>query len=238
MTVSFAAAPLWMALLPLAVYLLSLGLIHLRRRPVAMTGSWDFTLLAAGLSGLAIVGPLALLQPAAGGSAWTAVALLLSMILLLAVVVLAARPRLVVYNITLEQLRPIIAEIAAALDPSARWAGETAALPSRGIQLHLDGRGSMRSVSVVAVGTRTSAEGWAEFSRRLRQAVAGLRVRPSPWGAVFACCGAAVLAAAAWLALPSFLSDAATPPAAVAPSVRPAPDSGASHAGPRRFVGT
>jgi len=144
---------------------------------------------------------------------------------------LAARPRLVVYNITLEQLRPVVAEIVAALDPTARWAGETVALPGRGIQVHLDGRGGMRSVSVVALGSRTSAEGWGEFSRRLRQAIRGLRVRPSPWAAVFGCGGCGLLAAAAILAcLP-----AGRDPAAPAPS-SPPPASGARHAPAGRSV--
>lgn len=130
-----------------------------------------------------------------------------------------------VYNITPEQLRPVVAEIVAALDPAARWAGETAALPGRGIQVHLDGRGSMRSVSVVALGGRTSPEGWAEFSRRLRQALRRLRVRRSPWAAAFAGCGCLVLAVAVALVLLPVPRPAADP----SPS-RPAPASGACHA--------
>ena len=234
MSPSLASVPLWSALLPLGIYFLFLGWLHLRGRPIAVSGGWDFAVLAGGLAGLAVVGPLALLQPLAGGSRWSALMLLLGCGLLVAIAVLAMRPRLVVYNITLEQLRPIVAEIAMALDPSARWAGESAALPARGIQLHLDGRGAMRSVSVVAVGTRTSPEGWAEFSRRLRQAVGRLRVRASPWGAGFASLGVAVVAAALWLAIRSL---AAPPPAVDSPSPPP-PTSGAFHAGPRRSVGT
>jgi len=145
--------------------------------------------------------------------------------LVFAGVLLAARPRLVVYNITPEQLRPLVAEVVTTLDPTARWAGETVALPGRGIQVHLDGRGGMRSVSLVALGGRTSAEGWAEFSRRLRQAIRGLRVRTSPWAVVFGGCGCGLLAAAAVLALlPVFQARAATP----APS--PPPASGVRHA--------
>lgn len=224
-TWSFAAVPLWAAILPAAAYLVALAGLHVRRRPSVVAGSIDLLLLAAGTAGLAVAGPLALLQPVVGGTVWAAFMLLLGAGLVFAALLLAARPRLVVYNITLEQLRPVVAEIVATLDPTARWAGETVALPGRGIQVHLDGRGGMRSVSVVALGGRTSAEGWVEFSRRLRQAIRGLRVRASPWSVVFGCCGCGLLAAAAMLAfLPASHDRASTP----APS--PPPASGARHA--------
>ncbi|MFM8803141.1 MAG: hypothetical protein ACKOK8_04420, partial [Planctomycetia bacterium] len=110
-------------------------------------------------------------------------------------------PRMVVYNITVEQFRPLVAEVVSALDPGARWAGESAALPDRGFQLHIEGNGPMRTVSIVNVGERSSAEGWGEFTRRLRRAVGGLRVRRSPWGALFAAVGGGLLVLAAALAI-------------------------------------
>ena len=195
------AVPLWAALPPLGVYLLALGRLHLRRRPTAISGAWDFVFVAVSLVGFAVVGPLALVAPATAGPSWTMLMFLLVFTLLAAIGVLAARPRIVVYNITLDQLRPVVAEVTGRLDASARWAGETAALPGRDIQIHLDGRGGMRTVSVVAVGSRTSPEGWSEFSRRLRQAVHRLRVSPSPWSAAFFAAGLLVLAAAVWLAV-------------------------------------
>ena len=224
-TWSFAAVPLWAAILPAAAYLLALAGLHARRRPSVVAGSIDLLLLAAATAGIVVAGPLALLQPVVGGTAWAACMLLLGTGLLFAALLLAARPRLVVYNITPEQLRPVVAEIVATLDPTARWAGETVALPGRGIQVHLDGRGGMRSVNVVALGGRMNAEGWAEFSRRLRQASRGLRVRASPWGGVFGFCGCSLLAMAAVLAfLPLFQDRSAAP----APS--PPPASGVRHA--------
>jgi len=205
------AVPLWAALPPLALYLLTLGRLHLRPRPTAISGAWDFVFAAASLVGFAIVGPLALVAPATAGPSWTMLMFLLVFVLLAAIGVLASRPRIVVYNITLDQLRPVVAEVTGGLDASARWAGESAALPSRDIQIHLDARGSMRTVSVIAVGSRTSPEGWSEFSRRLRQAVRGLRVRPSPWSAVFLAAGVLVLAATIWLAVRDRLPTAAAP---------------------------
>lgn len=229
MSWSFAAVPLWAAAVPLAAYMLAMAGLHLRRRPSTISGSGDLLLLVAGIAGLFVVGPLALLQPVVGDTLWAGVTLLLAAGLLFAGLVLAARPRIVVYNITPEQLRPVVAEVVKALDPGSRWAGETAALPGRGIQVHLDGRGAMRSVSLVALGGRTSAEGWAEFSRRLRQAAGRIRVRRSPWAAVFGGCGCLLVGLAVAAAWPPRVprSVEPAPPPADAP---PDPDSGVRHA--------
>jgi len=203
MNTSLSAPAPWIAIVPLGCYLLGLAWAHLRRRPLAISGVLDGVLLAAGVSGLAAVGPLALLVPVTGSSPWSWPVLAFLCALCVAVGVLVSRPRMVVYNITVEQFRPVVAEVVASLDPGARWAGESAALPGRGFQLHIEGNGPLRTVSVVNVGERSSAEGWGEFTRRLRRALRGLRVRRSPWGLLFACLGAGLLVAAAWLAVGS-----------------------------------
>jgi hypothetical protein len=215
MRLLFAAVPLWVAMLPLAAYLAVIAGLHLRRRPVVLSGAWDALLLAAGVSGLVIAGPLAVLQPLTGASAWTAAALLAAFAILVAFAILAARPRLVVYNVGLDQLRPLLADVVARIDPAARWAGEAAALPTRGLQLHLDARGVARTVSIIAAGSRPSAETWAEFSRRLRRGLTRVRVRRSPWALAFLGLAAA-LVVAAWLAARPASVTSAAPGAASA----------------------
>ena len=201
MTHDPSGLPLSIALVPLAVYLLLLAVVHARRRPLVVTGSWDLVALVASVAGLAVGGPLAVFVPPAAEGLWRWLLPIGGLVLLAAAATLAARPRLVVYNISGEQLRPVVAEVAAALDADARWAGETVALPGRGVQVHLDTGGGMRSVSLVSVGNRTSSEAWAEFGRRVRRAVAEVPVRASPWSWLFAGVAAAVLAVAGWLAL-------------------------------------
>jgi len=202
----------WIALVPLGLYLAALAAAHLRRRPSLVTGTLDAALVAGAVSGLAAVGPLSLLVPAAGGSPWSWPVLVILFALCVAVCVLVSRPRLVVYNITVEQFRPLVAEIVSSLDPQARWAGESAALPGRGFQLHIEGNGPLRTVSVVNVGERSSPAGWGEFTRRLRRAVRGLRVRRSPWGLLFASLAAVAFTAAAGLALGPFWRSAVSTP--------------------------
>jgi hypothetical protein len=193
MSPALAGIPVAIAVLPLGGYLFLLGWLHLQRRPIVVPGAIDLTLLAAGMSGLVAVGPLALLQPAVGTSPWATAMLVLVFVLIVGVAVLAMRPRLVIYNVTLDQLRPVVAEVVGCLDGSARWAGESVALPARGLQVLMDARGLTRCVSLVACGTRTSAEGWSEFSRRVRRGVRPLRVRRNPWGAVAVLLGTALL---------------------------------------------
>jgi hypothetical protein len=227
--------PLWLACLLPGLYLLGIAVVHVRHRPLAVPGGWDLAIVAAAVAGLAMAGPLDLIQPVAIRGPWRLVLPAVLCGLLVALAILVARPRLVVYNVTLEQLRPVVAQVAASLDRQSRWAGETVALPGRGIQVTLDGR-TARCVSLAAIGGRTSPEGWAEFSRRVRRSVRVLRVRSSPWAVVFAGCGIALVAASLWLALrpPLLVPDAAdrdaAPPTLTAVS-------GVSHAGARRPVG-
>ena len=242
MTTSLHSPAPWIALVPLGSYLLGLAWAHLRRRPLAVSGVFDVAMLAAGVSGLAVVGPLALLVPVTGGSPWSWPVLAFLFALCVAICVLVSRPRMVVYNITVEQFRPLVAEVVSALDPKARWAGESAALPDRGFQLHIEGNGPLRTVSIVNVGERSSAEGWGEFTRRLRRAIRGLRVRRSPWGGLFAGLGCALIVAAIWLAIgpvgwPLATSGSPANPSPPSPAAPSSPIPGATDATPRRSVG-
>ncbi|RLS81464.1 MAG: hypothetical protein DWI05_05230 [Planctomycetota bacterium] len=227
MNTLFDSLPLGAAFLPLGIYLLVLGWVHLRRRPLAIAGVWDGILLGASLLGLVTVGPIALVRPAAGGSSWSWPMLILGFCLVVALCVLVSRPRLIVYNISVEQIRPLVAEVASDLDPQARWAGETVALPTRGLQVHLDGDGSLRTVSLIGVGRRSAHEGWSEFSRRVRQASRRLPVRASPWGGVFAGIGAVLVLLAFW-SIAAALYDRRAP---LEPTLAPAPQ--AVHFGQR-----
>ncbi|MFM7107161.1 MAG: hypothetical protein ACKOZU_00890, partial [Planctomycetaceae bacterium] len=120
-----SAPPLWPALVPPGLYLVAVAARHLRRRPTAVSGAADVALLAAALAGLVLVGPMELLQPAGVRGAWRTVLPLVLVALAAALALLATRPRLVIYNVSLEQIRPVVAQVAATLDPAARWAGET-----------------------------------------------------------------------------------------------------------------
>jgi hypothetical protein len=181
MNAFFHDPPLSVGLAVLAAYLVGLGVVLLRRRPLAVSGGLDGGLLAAALSGLVMAGPLAAVRPLLAAVPWNGPLLVIAYVVGVAGLLLLARPRLVVYNCTVEQLRPLVVEAVAALDSAARWAGESAALPTKNLQIHLDDRG-LRAVSLVAVGGRPSLESWGELCGSLRPALRAMRVRPSLLG--------------------------------------------------------
>ena len=171
------------ALVPVAAYLLLLGLVNFRRRPFLTSGGSDLTALGIALSGLVFVGPLELLRPEAatrsfGNFIWLFLVMFYWLWLLLAV--LLSRPRLVVYNISAEELHPVLAEIAARVDPVARWAGNNLSMPTLGVQLHLDSLDMMRNVSIVSSGSRQNIDGWRRLSRELAPALRATRVKTNP----------------------------------------------------------
>jgi hypothetical protein len=176
------------ALVPLAAYLLLLALVNLRRRPFLTSGGSDLAALGVALSGLAFVGPLELFRPEAatnefGNFIWPI--LLVFYWLWVLLVVLVVRPRLVVYNVSVEELHSVIAEAAARLDPDSRWAGNSLALPNLGVYLHLESFDLMRNVSLASSGSRQNLEGWRELARALASALKPVRVKPNPRGVGF-----------------------------------------------------
>jgi hypothetical protein len=187
---------LLLAFAPLGLYLIGLGIVHWRRRPIVLTGSTDVSLLAAAVVGMAIVGPMEFLLPAAlplpGQYVW--MMLLLCYSLLVTLWNLLARPRLVVLNVESDRLRPILAEIAARLDSHPQWAGDSVALEDLGVQLHLEEYAAMRTVSLVAVGTRQSETGWARLRAELADGLRNLEASDRRRGYALTAVGILMLA--------------------------------------------
>lgn len=174
---------LTIALVPLASYGLLIGLLNARRRPFLTTGGADLAALGLALSGLILVGPIELFRPKAasvefGSYVW--LFLLVFYWLSVMLTVLLAKPRLVIYNISIDELRPILAETARSIDPQARWAGDSLALPTLGVQLHLESFDLMRNVSLVSSGNIQSLEGWRQLATELYQRITPLRVASNP----------------------------------------------------------
>jgi hypothetical protein len=179
---------LCVALGPIAVYLLLLGLLNLGTRPFLTTGGRDSAALAVGISGFVIAGPMELFLPELaayrfGGYVWL---LLLSLYgLVTTLVVLLLRPRLVIYNLAVEQLRPILASIVPHLDDESRWSGDTLSMPKLGVRLHVEQTVSFRNLQLVSVGSHQNLAGWRRLEIRLRQSLRSAEVRPNPRGVTF-----------------------------------------------------
>jgi hypothetical protein len=167
----------------LAAYCLLLALVNARRRPFVTTGGCDLATLGAALSGVVLVGPIELFRPEAasadyGGYVW--LFLLGFYWLWVWLAVLVARPRLVVYNISSQELRPVLAEAARKLDPQARWAGDSLSLPTLGVSLNMECFEIMRHASLIAAGGKQNLAGWKRLSAELRTQLTALRVGRNP----------------------------------------------------------
>lgn len=174
---------LTIALVPLASYCLLLGILNARKKAFITSGGADFATLAVALSGMVFVGPIELFRPEAataefGSYVWVFLLLLYWLGIWLAV--LLARPRLVVYNISSEELRPLLSEVARSLDPQARWAGDSLSLPTVGVQLHLETFEIMRHVSLVASGANQNLATWRELGTQLSEKLELLPVDSNP----------------------------------------------------------
>ncbi len=177
---------LCIALGPVAVYVLLIGLINLSRQPFLTTALRDAAALAVAISGLAVVGPLKLFVPeAAIGRFDSFVWLMLLALYALGatLVILTLRPRLVLYNVTMDQLRPVLGTVVQQLDTQARWAADSLVMPQLGVQLHLEEFPLMRNTQLVSSGPGQSLAGWRRLEMEMRRSLAGVRVAPNLRGA-------------------------------------------------------
>lgn len=187
------------ATVPLAAYLLVIGGINLRRKPLVVSGAGDAAALAAALSGFVIVGPLELFMPLAAAArfgVYVWIFLLSFYWLCASLAILMMRPRLVIYNTTPDGIRPILEAVVQQLDASARWAGRNTALPNLGIELRMDSVGFLRNVTLTSGGYEPNLEGWQQLERSVRSALGETTVPRGTRGVLFLTCAAALLVAA------------------------------------------
>ncbi|HXT59147.1 MAG TPA: hypothetical protein VN699_10955 [Pirellulales bacterium] len=192
---------LCVALGPLAVYLLLLGVINLSRRPLMVTGGRDLAALGIGVSGLVLIGPVELLLPEEAVNAYQKYVWLLLVAMYSLGVSLAAllsRPRLTIYNMSVEQLRPVLAAAINGLDNEARWAGSSLVLPGLHVELHLEPNSVMRNVSLVASGDEQSYAGWRQLDSALSARLKPAESPPNPWGVALAIAAALMIGVLGW----------------------------------------
>lgn len=176
------------AVVPIAAYLLLIGWINLRRSSFVTTGARDLATLSLAISGLMIAGPMELFLPESiaslvGGWVWLPLVSLYSIIVTL--VLLLARPRLIIYNTTSDRLRPVLKDVIHSIDPEARWAGESVILPQLGVHLAIDAYPGIRNVTLAAVGPEQDLNGWTKLRLELSAAMAAVSQPPNFQGVSF-----------------------------------------------------
>jgi hypothetical protein len=189
------------ALGPLATYLLVVGLINLSRRPLLTTGGRDVAALGLALAGLVAAGPLELFMPeeaAVQFGGWVWAILLAAYGLGVILLILTMRPRLILYNMNVEQLRPILAAVVARLDPEARWAGESLVMPQLGVQLHVEAWPILHNVQLVSAGPEQNLFGWRRLESELAASLRKTRHAGNLFGVVAASLGICMAAILTW----------------------------------------
>ena len=188
---------------PLAVYLLLLGVMNLRGRPLVTTGARDAAALGIGLVGFVIAGPMELFFPEGAASrfgGWVWLMLIVFYGLCVSLVVLLMRSRIVVYNISLEQLRPILTSVAMKLDKRSRWNGDSLIMPERRVHLHVEPVEALRNIQLTAGGNQQSFEGWQALEQELSVALKRISVGPNLIGIPFLIASAMLaIGTAAWM---------------------------------------
>jgi len=158
------------AIVPLAIYLLLIGGLHLRKRPLVTSGWRDTLTLGIACVGLAMVGPMQLFFPMQASAiipnlSW---AMMLALyFLLLTLFLLWSKPRLTVYGMTSEQFRESLQKAAAAVDSTSNWNGDVLSMPQADLQLVVEPTVSSSVHSVAAIGKISELSPWRHLESEL-----------------------------------------------------------------------
>ena len=187
------------AALPVAVYLILIGALRLRRRPLVTSGWRDTLTLGIAASGLVAIGPMQLFFPneaAARLQGWVWLALFALYLLCLLMVLLSGKPRLIAYGMDERQFRQSLLDASSGVDSEARWEGDVLNLPSCGIQLAIEPSGAARVHQVVHVGFIHNFQDWVKLERAFVSNGANVECPRSSAGWPFVIGGSILLASA------------------------------------------
>ncbi|QDV21893.1 hypothetical protein [Aureliella helgolandensis] len=162
-TIHFAIASI-----PIAVYLMMIGGLRMRSRPMVTTGWRDTLTLGIAVCGLVIIGPMQLFFPAQAAMRWHGWVWFMMLglyILGLVMFLLSCRPRLISYGMNHQQFRDTLESAAKQVDSDATWLGEVLTLPNSNIQLASEPAGSGRVHQVVHVGLLDNLQDWLKLER-------------------------------------------------------------------------
>lgn len=153
---------------PVAVYLILVGALRLRNRPLITTGWRDTLTLGIAASGLVAIGPMQLFFPtlaAARWHGWVWLALFMLYLLTLVMVLLSCKPRMISYGLDQIQFRETLLAAAQQIDPTSAWNNDVLSIPSSGIQLASEPSGATRVHQVVHIGLLYNLQDWLKLER-------------------------------------------------------------------------
>jgi len=164
---------------PLAIYCVVLGLIHLRRRPKVVSGGRDLACLGLAMIGLFLIGPAELFFPQAafnlfGISVWIVLIILYLFMLLFSI--LNTRPSLIVFGLDADSLTGHVDQVLQQLDPSTKWLNYSFDAPALGIQGVVERAGVGNVSHAIATKYEQNAIGWLTLGRALSSRLKNVEV--------------------------------------------------------------
>ena len=188
------------ALGPLCVYLVLIGWLNLSKRPFVTSGARDILALSLALSGLVAIGPIELFMPERaaalmGAKIW--LPLIMLYMLVASLISMVMKPRIVVYNVSSDEIRPIVGGVVSELDQDARWAGDSVFMPNMQIQFYLQTHPAMRNVQLVATNGEQNLTSWKNLESSLQQAMNKVSVSVNPRAILFFIAASVMTAAVA-----------------------------------------
>jgi hypothetical protein len=184
-----------MALGPIAVYFLGLGLVNSQSRPLLISARRDFALLGSAFLPLVLVPCVALTR---AGHGWVAAGVLAAVIVLFVVMLPARKGTWVVYNVGAGQFLRILQRACRRRNWQLRVEGDLLTVEPAGIQIARHGISWLRNVTLEFQGARSLPEEAAELRSALRDELACESMLPSPTGASLVVIGASLLGLPMW----------------------------------------
>lgn len=184
------------AFIPVAVYLILIGALRLRSRPLVTTGWRDTFALAVACVGLVVIGPMQLFFPVQAASRWHQwvwLALIMLYALGVLLILISSKPRLIAYGLDLSQFRTALEDAAKSVDEQAYWEGDVLNMPGSTIQLAIDPTSTSRVHQVVHFGLLSNLQVWLKLEKAFVDHGAALTCPRSAAGIPFVIAGAILL---------------------------------------------
>lgn len=156
------------AIIPVAIYFLLIGILRMRSRPMVTTGWRDTLTLGIASAGLVAVGPMQLFTPPQAVERWHSwvwLALLCLYVLVLTLILLNGKPRLIAYGLDHIQFRDVLFQSAKMIDDQSYWSADVLSMPLSGMQLALECTGSARVQQATHVGILQNLDHWMKLER-------------------------------------------------------------------------
>jgi len=167
---------LFIALIPLAVYLGLIGMIPFYRRPIVRSGGSDLFWLWLGIGGLVMVGPVKLLFPINTLVLWHEFAFVLvgALYILVGVLVSGIRQsQIVVYNIRREDFQSFLDELQQKSE--VQMIGNCVQIPKIDVQFSYETQPFWQSLVLQATSRNQNLGGWLQLEQVLREKFAACR---------------------------------------------------------------